>query len=378
VSGSPATRLVAVDVVRGAVMVVMALDHVRDFFSDARFDPTDLARATPALFLTRWVTHFCAPLFVLLAGTSAWLHGARGLAPRELARFLLLRGLWLVALEVTVVRLGWTFNFDYSLIIGQVIWAIGWSMVALAGLVFLPVPAVAAVGLALVAGHNLLDGVGSGSGIWMVLHVPGRVAITPGMTLFVAYPLLPWIGVMAAGYALGPWLARPRAERRRGLLALGLASTLAFVVLRATSLYGDPRPWTGGGVLAFLNTTKYPPSLQFLLMTIGPGLLLLGLADREAGPAAGLLATFGRVPLFYYVLHLYLIHALAVAATLAVGGPVDALFSTLFMIGGPPGYGWSLGVVYAVWLGVVLALLPPCRWFADVKRRRSDPWLSYL
>ena len=376
--GPRAARLVGIDLVRGVAMVVMALDHVRDFFSHVRFDPTDLALTSPSIFMTRWVTHFCAPLFVLLAGTSAWLHGRR--VPRaELARFLLVRGLWLVVLELTVVRFGWTFNVDYAFSFAQVIWAIGWSMVALAGLVWLPVPVVAAFAIVMIAGHNLLDGLGGDRfGLWAVFHNGGMVQPLAGHALFVVYPLGPWIGVMALGWVLGAWV-----EQRSRLVALGLAMTAAFVALRLWNGYGDPHPWhpdprPAFSALSFLNTTKYPPSLLFLLMTLGPGLVFLGFAERVPAALARPLVVFGRVPLFYYVLHLPLIHALAVAVTWWSGRPLAPLFASVSIFAAPPDYGYRLAVVYAAWVVVVLTLFPACRWFADVKRRRRDPWLSYL
>lgn len=371
-------RLVGVDLVRGGAMVVMALDHVRDFFSHSRFDPTDLALTSPSLFLTRWVTHFCAPVFVLLAGASAWLHGRR-LSRGELSRFLLVRGLWLVVLELTVVRFGWTFNFAYDFSFAQVIWAIGWSMVALAGLVWLPVPVVATFAVVMIAGHNLLDGRGGDRfGLWALFHTGGLLPLGPGGALFVVYPLVPWIGVMALGWALGGWL-----ERRPRLAVLGFAMTAAFIVLRSRGGYGDPHPWHAEPralytALSFVNTTKYPPSLLFLLMTLGPGLVLLALAERVPARLARPLVVFGRVPLFYYVLHLPLIHALAVASAWWSGWPLAPLFSSPFIVAAPPGYGFRLAIVYAVWAAVVVALFPACRWFADLKHRRHDRWLSYL
>ena len=247
---APRARLDSVDLLRGLVMVLMALDHVRDYFTDLRFDPTELDRTTVPLFLTRWVTHFCAPAFVFLAGTSAYLAGARGRSRGELARFLLTRGLWLILLEFTVVQFGWSFNFDYaSLVWVQVIWVIGVSMIVLAALIHLPLPAVAGLGAAMIVGHNLFDGVapqalGAWGPLWTLLHVQGPIRLPTGSVLFVAYPLIPWIGVMALGYALGPVLRRPEAARRRTLLRLGLGLTAGFVVLRAVNLYGDPSRWS--------------------------------------------------------------------------------------------------------------------------------------
>ena len=327
--GGPAApggaRLDAVDWLRGAVMVVMALDHVRDFFTYERIDPGDPAAASPALFFTRWVTHFCAPTFVLLAGAGAYLYGARGRSRAELAWFLLTRGLWLVLLELTAVRFSVTFNLDYHFSFGQVIWAIGWSMVVLAGLVWLPAWAIGLLGVAIVVGHNALDGVsaerlGLPEWLWTLLHRQGPIELWPGYIFFNVYPLLAWIGVLAAGYGLGPLLRLDRAQRRPLLLALGLAMTAAFVGLRWSNLYGDPRPWAPQAdglrtLMAFLACTKYPPSLQFVLMTLGPALVALALVDPPAGPFARPLVTFGRVPLFFYLIHFPLIHAAAAAGS---------------------------------------------------------------
>jgi uncharacterized membrane protein len=373
----------------------MALDHVRDFLSNARFNPLDLSRASAALFLTRWVTHFCAPVFVFLAGTGAFLHATRGKTRRQLAWFLLSRGLWLVALEFTLIHLGWFFNFEYRLLLGQVIWAIGCAMVALAGLVFLPAWAVTALGVALIAGHNLFDGVradslGSARWLWVVLcsgsFFGGPLQPWPGVYFFVAYPLLPWLGVLAAGYGFGRLWLLDRGPRRRRLLGLGAGLTLLFLALRAVNRYGDPFPWSSqpGGLLtllSFLNCWKYPPSLSFVLMTLGPAILLLGLCDRPLGRVGGVLVTFGRVPLFYYLLHLPLIHLVALGLACLRYEDVSFMFHNVAFAGPaqlPAGYGYGLPVVYGAWLGVVLGLYPVCRWFAEVKRRRGAGWLSYL
>lgn len=390
-------RLDSVDFVRGVVMVVMALDHVRDFFHvyAKSFDPLDPSKTWTALFFTRWATHFCAPTFVFLAGTGALLSTRRGKTKTELARFLLTRGLWLVLLELTLVRLGWFFNFDYSVMLAQVIWAIGWSMVVLAGLVFLPTRVIAAVGLALIFLHNLFDGVSSDSlgpfrWLWVLLHEQNVLMPWPGYAVFVAYPLIPWVGVMAVGYAFGSLLTLEREKRRHTLLLIGGAAVVLFVLLRALNVYGDPTPWavqargTWYTFLSFLNTQKYPPSLLFLLMTLGPSIIAVALLDREGG--AGHLArpfvVFGRVPLFYYLLHVPLTHLVAVVFAYVKYGRAEWLFLNWPPPGAPqlepPGYGYDLWVVYLVWLGVVAALYPLCRWFAGVKRRRRDAWLSYL
>jgi uncharacterized membrane protein len=380
-----AARLDSVDLVRGAVMVLMALDHVRDYLGP-QVNPEDLGSAPPALFLTRWVTHFCAPTFVFLAGVGAYLRGARGTSRPELAWFLLTRGLWLVALEFTLVYWAWSFSLDYRFTVAEVIWAIGVSMVALSGLVFLPAWAVGLVGVAILVGHNLLDGVrgadlGPAGWLWDLLHTRRGFEPLPGYTFFVAYPLLPWFGVLAAGYGFGALLGGDPARRRARLLGLGLGMTLAFVALRALNGYGDPRHWSVQGdglrtLMAFLNCEKYPPSLLFVLMTLGPAVLALALADRVPGPLAGPLVTFGRVPLFYFLLHFLLIHSLAVGLALARYGRADWLFGNL--PGGPPDYAYGLPGVYLLWVCCVALLYPACRWFAGVKRRHPGGLLSYL
>jgi uncharacterized membrane protein len=390
-------RLDSVDFVRGVVMAVMALDHVRDFFHvyAKSFDPLDPSKTWTALFFTRWVTHFCAPTFVFLAGTGAFLSTRRGKTKRELSWFLLTRGLWLVLLELTLVRLGWFFNFDYHLSMVQVIWAIGWSMVVLAGLVFLPTRVIAAFGLALICLHNLLDGwkaesFGALRWLWVLLHEQNVLAPRGDVFVFVAYPLVPWVGVMAAGYAFGQLLTLGRERRRRVLLTVGGSTVALFVVLRWLNVYGDPTPWASQArgawytFLSFLNTQKYPPSLLFLLMTLGPSVIAVALFDRgrEPGALTKPFVVFGRVPLFYYLLHVPLIHLVAVVFSYAEYGRAEWLFLNWPPPGAPQlepaGYGYDLWVVYLVWLGVVLALYPLCRWFAGVKRRRRDAWLSYL
>jgi uncharacterized membrane protein len=377
---------------RGSVILLMALDHVRDFFSNAFYHPLDLAQTSTALFFTRWITHICAPVFILLAGIGAFLYGSQGRTKAEVSRYLLVRGFFLIVVEFTLVHFGWFFNLKYPFILAQVIWAIGWSMVALAGLVFLPIKVIGLIGIVMIAGHNLLDGLridGSGAwgALWIVLHQGGPVELGSGRQLFILYPLIPWIGVMASGYAMGPLLLRPPQERRRWLLGLGLTLTLAFIILRWVNLYGDPRPWAGQAnllltFLSFINTEKYPPSLLFLLMTLGPALMLLAAFDRlqEPGPLARPLIVFGRVPLFFYVLHLALIHLVAVIFSSIRYGQAAWLFGTdwMFKFGLPDGYGYELPFVYLIWLGVLIVLYPACFWFGTVKQRRKEFWLSYL
>ena len=376
-SATQATRVVSMDLLRGAVMVLMALDHTRDFFGAGALNPRDVA--DPALFLTRWITHFCAPVFIFLAGISAFLHGAAR-SRSELSRFLLTRGLWMIVLEWTIVRFGWTFSLVPTRLVAQVIFAIGMSMIALAVLVHLPRWLIAAFGVAMIGGHNMLDSIkaeqlGAAAPLWNLLHQPAMLELTPGFRFFVLYPLIPWIGVMAAGYAFGPVFRLDRATRARRLLGFGAVVTAGFIILRATNLYGDPGPWTAhdsllATALSFINCEKYPPSLLYLAMTLGPALLLLAAFERAHGWLADWVTTFGRVPLFYYVVHLYALHALAILYAWWLAG-----FEPL--VGKPDGYGLGLAAIYAIWLAVVIGLYPLCRWFAAIKRG-SGWWWSYL
>ena len=347
-------------------------------------NPRDVA--DPALFLTRWITRFCASVFVFLAGVSAFLHSANGRSLPDLSRFLATRGLWLILIELTVVRLAWTFSLDLSYFFTQVIFAIGGSMIVLSMLIHLPRRMVAAIGLILIAGHNLLDPItakifGAAAPVWNVLHEPGMLQFGSVRWLAV-YPLIPWIGVMAAGYALGPVFLRDHRTRTRLLVAWGLAVTIGFVVLRATNLYGDPAPWTtqqtlSATILSFINCEKYPPSLLYLMMTLGPALLLLVAFEKARGRIVDAVTVFGRVPFFYYVVHIYFVHALAVLFAAMTGGSIGWMFGP-FPPDKPQNYGIGLAGVYVIWLAVIAALYPLCRWFAAVKQRRTDRWLSYL
>ncbi len=381
-------RLDSIDFLRGVVMVVMALDHTRDFFSSYRFDPLDLTQTHALLFMTRWITHYCAPVFVFLAGTGAFLSGSRGKTKPELAQFLLTRGLWLVVLEFTVIRFGWLFNFDYSLSFGQVIWAIGVSMIALSGLIFLSTRTVTIFGVAMIVFHNMLDSITpSQMGIfgwpWQIVHSGGIIIFSPNYIYIALYPLIPWIGVMAAGYGFGSLLLKEGRIRRKMLLMLGLGMILAFIVLRVANIYGDPQPWLVQKnflftVFSFIKCEKYPPSFLYLLMTLGPAIALLPAFEKIKGWFAKFFITFGRVPMFYYILHIYLIHALAIVAAYFTIHNVGFLLSN-----NPPGtwsipFGFRLGVVYVVWFVVVMSLYPACKWFAGVKQRRKDIWLSYF
>jgi uncharacterized membrane protein len=392
-------RLESIDLLRGLVMVIMALDHVRDFFSNRIMDdPTDLKTTTAAIFLTRWITHYCAPTFIFLAGTGAFLSGTRGKSKQDLSWFLFTRGLWLVFIELTIVRASWWFNWSIWDHGPGVFWAIGWSMVVLSALVFLPVSAVTTFGVVMIAFHNLLDGRTASQLrmpeiIWIVLHSPGGAPVAPELLpelrLGTGYCLIPWMGVMAAGYGLGSMFLLERGSRRRELLGLGAMLTIAFIVLRYANVYGDPRPWSdqpreGFTILSFLNCTKYPASLSYLLMTLGPAIFLLGVFDRPLGAWAKPIITFGRVPLFYYLLHIPLIHGGVVLldylrygqSPQAFNGPWAVTPKTAEEL---PGYGVDLWVVYLTWIAVVVILYFPCRWFAEYKRRHRDwTWLSYL
>jgi uncharacterized membrane protein len=386
VSAPAGVRLPGIDRMRGLVILLMALDHVRDFFSaDAlRFDPTDLARTYPALFLTRFVTHYCAPTFVLLAGMSAFLHRTKLDGRWALARFLLTRGAWLILLDIAVVSPIW--GLDPGEVVLATLWAIGFSMIVLAGLVWLPPRAALLLGALILLGHNLLDHVhasefGRWAPLWNILHEPG--ALPFGLRGDVAYPVLPWIGIMAVGYGLGHVFLEPAAQRERQLKLVGLTSIALFLLLRGTNLYGDPSPWSAQGhgvmtALSVLNVTKYPPSLLYALVTLGSALLLLSAIERLGGFAGEMLATFGRVPLFIYVLHLYAAHAVAVVLWLGEGFEFRQLLGFGVQAAPPEGLGLSLAGTYAVWILIMAALYPACQWFASVKRRRRDWWLSYL
>lgn len=399
------SRIDSIDLLRGIVMVLMMLDHTRDFIHNAaqQFDPTDLSRTNVALFFTRWVTHFCAPVFVFLAGTGAYLQLARGKSKSELSRFLVTRGIWLIVLEVTLVRLGVTFSFDVRMLAFlQVIWVIGVSMIVLGALIYLPVKVVGAFGLVMIAVHNLFDGFrvaswhgpgtplpGAGARIWMLLHQAFEafpIYGFPSPVVIVVYPLVPWIGVMAAGYAFGRLYDLDAQRRRRLLLIIGGTATALFVVLRAIDVYGDPagRSTEKNALftfLSFLNTTKYPPSLLFLLMTLGPSILALALFERGTGGGwlREFFVTFGRVPLFFYLLQWPAAHTISLVLHLAFGKPTQWLFQTpIDWSGATPNMGFNLGVVYLCWIGGVLLLYPLCKWFAGLKQRRKDWWLSYL
>jgi uncharacterized membrane protein len=372
-------RLDSIDLLRGAVMILMALDHSRDFFTSPRLGPLNLAATTPILFTTRWITHFCAPVFSFLAGTAAFLSASRGKPKPSLAWFLFSRGMWLIFLELTLVRLGF-FGVGAIGIGAATLWALGGAMVVLAPLVFLPTWAVAAIGLGIIAGHDLTDGIHAGW-LWGVLHTGGRVGSLFGVPVRVAYPLLPWIGVMCAGYGFGEVMVLPAEKRRPLLLGLGVGMLALFAVLRGANLYGDPHPWTSqprGTLYTFfsiINCEKYPPSLAYFLMTMGPSLIALRLLDGVRVSPANFVVVFGRVPLFYYLLHLYALH---IPAWIWFSRRYGASVVGITMFNAPPDYGLPLWTAYLAWALAVVALYPLCRWYASVKARSHNPLLSYL
>jgi uncharacterized membrane protein len=388
-------RVVSIDVLRGLVMVIMALDHTRDFFTNVHFATEDVSHTYAALFFTRFITHYCAPVFSFLAGTGAYLATRRGKTVQQVSWFFFTRGLWLVLLEVTITDFSWTFTPWAA---AGVLWILGWSMVCMALLVYLPTRWIAVFGIGMVATHNLLDRINPASfgklyWLWMLLHSPGQIPVTAHFRFEALYVLIPWVGVMAAGFAFGTIVERP--DRRRVILTMGIAMTALFFVLRGFNLYGNgtagypysighwsTQPTISSTIISFLNVEKYPPSLDYLLVTLGPALILLGLLDNtKAERGIGrVLLVYGRVPMFYYILHIYLIHILAILVALAVHQPARWLWQgAIFLLPTPPGYGHGLPFIYAVWLLAVGSLYLPCRWYMEYKRRHRDwAWLSYL
>jgi uncharacterized membrane protein len=390
----PYGRIESIDFLRGLVMILMALDHVRMYFALGTWyaEPTNLATTTPLLFFTRWITHFCAPVFVFLAGTSAFLYGVSKKNISDTGWFLLTRGLWLVFVEMFIVNFAWTFDITHSFRLLQVIWAIGISMIALSALVYLRKSLLFVVGMLLVFGHNLLDPITvRGSSVqdmvWYTLHQPNAVFINDKLINF-AYPVLPWIGLMALGFVFGTLYKHdfPAEQRRRWLLSTGMAVTLLFLLLRGFNLYGEPREWDMHTspvftLLSFLNTTKYPPSLHFLLMTMGPALIFLALTEPLRDRLPRPLIVFGRVPFFFYVLHLYVIHGLAMLLLIYQGREArEYIFSVQNLRSGSlSDFGLELGYVYVIWLVVVVLLYPLCKWYQTYRENNpSKWWLSYL
>ena len=398
ITPSSTSRIASIDVIRGAVMILMAIDHVRVYSGLPAGGPT------PGIFFTRWITHFCAPAFIFLAGTSVFFYARKR---ADASRFLLIRGFWLILLELTLLRLAWTFNFDFAHYeMAGVLWVIGWCMILMAALVKLPLATTGAIGVVIIACHNLIDsrpwqivvGLNNSkfSGLWKILYVgfyAGPVQFGPnGPNLIVLYSIIPWIGVMAAGYAFGKILLLESTQRTRLCLTIGLVAIALFLVLRGFNLYGDPRPWhlsvqhqdSSPGMPAlfsFLNGTKYPASLDFLLMTLGPIIALMPLLETARGTFARTIALFGRVPFFFYVLHIPLIHALALVVSKIRLGSISPWLFTNHPMGNPEppeGYTWSLPLLYVVWAISIAILYFACRWFANVKATRTTWWLKYL
>ncbi len=377
---------------RGLVMVIMALDHVRDYFhADAYFfDPSDMAQTNVPLFWTRFVTHFCAPVFVFLAGTSAFFVGQRR-DKKSLSIWLLKRGLWLVIAELTIIKLAWMFKLDYSTILLQVIWVLGISMIFLAGFIHLPKKFMIGLALLAVFGHNLLDPIAPtdtvASGFWTFLHVFNIVNMG-SFQVFVGYPMIPWIFVMPLGFYFGE-LYKPSYDpklRIKRLFQLGLGLTLLFFVLRSINIYGDPYTWTeqesfGMTIASYFNITKYPPSLLYLLITLGPSILFLAFVENIQNQWTEKLVVIGRVPMFFYIVHIYVIHLLAVVAAMSTGFDFSDMVIDIWVTLQPQlqGYGFDLWVVYLVWIVLTIALYPVCSWYNNYKtNHREKWWLSYL
>lgn len=383
-------RIHSIDLLRGTVMIIMALDHVRDYFHAGTFlfDPTDLSRTDVPLFFTRLITHFCAPVFTFLAGASAFLNGTKK-TKKELSFFLFTRGLWLVLAEMGIVTLGWSFNPAYPVLILQVIWALGVSMMVLGALIFLPQTVLLITGLAIIAGHNLLDAPPSPSTSFLMAALHERHFFpTKPISVMLGYPVLPWIGIMLTGYGFGRlYLPTFDADKRRKILiALGLGAIALFTIIRFINVYGDPHPWSSQKTavftfMSFLNTTKYPPSLLYTLMTLGPAMLFLAFSEKPLNRFTEKLVIFGRVPMFFYLLHIYLIHTLAVIAAALSGYKWSDMVLTGWVSANEQlkGYGYSLAFVYAIWIIIIVAVYPLCRWYDNYKRvNREKWWLSYI
>jgi uncharacterized membrane protein len=389
------SRIASIDLIRGAVMIIMAIDHVRVYSGLPAGGPT------PGIFFTRWITHFCAPAFIFLAGSSIFFYARKH---NQVSRFLVIRGLWLIFLELTVLRLAWTFNFDFAHYeMAGVLWVIGWCMIAMAVFVKLPLPVAAIFGVVVIAAHNLMDShIGNilptlnsdrFSGLWKILYFgffAGPVQFgADGPNLTVLYSIIPWIGVMAAGYAFGKILTFDPPRRNRLCLMIGLGAIALFLVLRGFNLYGDPRPWHAPkpesfqppAALSFLNCSKYPASLSFLLMTLGPIIALIPVLQNTRGALARIITIFGRVPFFYYVLHVFLIHLLALLVSKIRLGFVSPWLFTNHPMGNPEapdGYTWTLPLLYLVWAIAIVILYPACRRFSDFKARSNAAWLKYI
>ncbi len=383
-------RIESIDLLKGLVMVIMALDHTRDYFhfSAYYFNPADPVQTTLPIFFTRWITHFCAPTFSFLAGLSAFMAGKRK-TTSQLSGFLFKRGLWLVFIEFTIVNFGWYFNIHFNSFDLIVIWSLGISMICLAALIHLPRKYILLFSLLLIFGHDLLDHIHfNGNFLWSVLHEPGLFNITDSVHLFVGYPLIPWIAVMSLGYYFGSFYDKSYdpARRKRIFNIIGLSAIILFIILRYINKYGDPFAWThyddfSKNLVSFLNPNKYPPSLMYLLMTLGAAFLFLANAENLKGRIVNFFSTFGRVPFFYYILHLYFIHltAMLFAQLAGFGWQQMILTDWIDVLPSMKGYGFSLWVVYVVWAGIIILLYPFCKKFDTYKLNHKEKWwLSYF
>ncbi|MGG9971529.1 DUF1624 domain-containing protein [Ferruginibacter sp. SUN002] len=384
-------RIESIDLLKGLVMVIMALDHTRDYFHSAAFiyDPTDPAHTSWPIFFTRWITHYCAPTFSFLAGASAFFVGKRR-SKGDLSKFLFTRGLWLVFIEISIVNFGWFFDLQFRTPALLTIWSLGISMIVLAALVHLPKKIILLISCLIVFGHNLFDTVHSpGNVLWAMLHDGGGFNLSKDYLLFIGYPVIPWIGVMALGYCFGSLYDHSfsSVRRKKILTIIGISAIVAFIVIRFINIYGDPNGWKEYGtisqsLMSFLNPQKYPPSLCYVLMTLGPALIILANTEKLKGPIVNFFSTFGRVPFFYYILHIYLIHALALVAAQVTGyGWQQMVFHGGWLndLPGLKGYGFHLWVVYVIWIGVILLCYPLCKKFDTYKINNKEKWwLSYL
>ena len=382
-------RIQSIDLLRGLVMIIMALDHTRDFFhwSAQHYDPLDFSKTSAPIFLTRWITHYCAPVFVFLAGTGAWLTGNRK-GKKYLSKFLITRGLWLIFLEIVVVNFGVSFNIYFNFFMLQTIWALGLSMMVLSFLIYIPKRILLGLALLIIVGHNSLDkihveGNGFEAFLWSALHDP-KFFKWGNVTVFLLYPVLSWIGVMAAGYCFGEIYTRFDAARRKTILTwLGLLCISLFIIIRFTNVYGDASAWSTQATpvftfLSFINVTKYPPSLLYILMTIGPAILFLAFTEKPLNKFGNIISIYGKVPMFYYLIHFYVLHIAAITAGLLTGFSLQKMLT--FTPDNPLlDFGFKLSVVYLVWISVVALLYFPCRWYAKYKFSHPEKWwLSYL
>ena len=378
-------RIISVDILRGLVMVIMALDHMRDYSTMYHFNPEDLTQTTIPLFFTRWITHFCAPVFMFVAGVGTGLGEIAGKSKKELSHFLWTRGVWLIILEFTIIRFAWFFDVNYYLLPLLVIWALGICMIFLAAIIYLPKKVILSIGLIMIFGHNILDQFHAGdmgifSSVWRIFHEESVINLG-SLAILVKYPLIPWIGVMAVGYVFADLYRSDAGIRQRRMLIIGTGFTLLFLIIRGINIYGDPNPWSaqstlGKSIVSFLNATKYPPSLVYLLMTLGPSIILLSIFEKIKGPVANFLIVFGRVPMFFYILHLYLIQVFSMALGLHQGFSFKELSVAFFNF--PQEFGYNLYVTYALWILLIAVLYPVCKWYMDLKKRRSHPLFSYI